>query len=150
MDLQEVLKMNKFESPNHRAALNIMYTGYWLAERMNKLLKPFGLSEQQYNVLRILRGQKGKPANLFMIQERMIHKMSNATRLVEKLRKKSMVERRICEENRRMVEITITKKGLDMLDKIQPSISANEKELFGRLNEKEATELADLLDKLRG
>lgn len=150
MKLEDVLKMEKFESEYHRATLNIMYTGVWLLEQINSVLKPYGLSDQQYNVLRILRGQKGKPANLFMIQERMIHPMSNATRLVEKLRLKELVEREVCEKNRRMVEITITQKGLDLLKEIQPSINKSEAEMAAHLTEKEATQLADLLDKLRG
>lgn len=149
MKLEEELKMEKFENPYHRVALNIMFTGNWLKDRVNTILKPFGLSDQQYNVLRILRGQKDKPANLFTIQERMIHRMSNATRLVEKLRLKGLVERRICEDNRRMVEITITQKGLDLLKTIQPHISENDLTVSQKLSEKEATQLADLLDKLR-
>lgn len=149
MKLEEELKMKSFENQYHRVALNIMFTGNWLMERVNTVLKPFGLSDQQYNVLRILRGQKGKPANLFMIQERMIHRMSNATRLVEKLRQKGLVERKICEENRRMVEITITNKGLKLLDKIQPQISTNNDLIKNKLTEREAILLADLLDKIR-
>lgn len=150
MTLEEELKMNKFESEYHRATLGIMYTGNWLLEQVNAALKPFGLSDQQYNVLRILRGQKGKPANLFMIQERMIHRMSNATRLVEKLRLKGLVERKICEHNRRKVEIIITQQGLDLLDKIQPLITKSEAEMTANLSETEAAQLANLLDKLRG
>lgn len=142
--------MNKFESEYHRATLGIMYTGNWLLEQVNSALKPFSLSDQQYNVLRILRGQKGKPANLFMIQERMIHRMSNATRLVEKLRLKGLVDRKICEHNRRKVEIIITQKGLDLLDELQPLIEKSETEMTANLSEKEAAQLANLLDKLRG
>ncbi len=150
MKLEDVLKMKKFESEYHRATLNIIYSGIWLLEQVNSVLKPYGLSDQQYNVLRILRGQKGKPANLFSIQERMIHPMSNATRLVEKLRLKGLVKREICEKNRRKVEITITKKGLDLLDEIQPAITKSENAMATQLSKKEAAQLADLLDKMRG
>ena len=104
MKLEDELKM-RFKTPHDRALLSTVFTGVWLTDRFNRFLKQFGLSEQQFNVLRILRGQKGKPANLFLIQERMVHRMSNATRLVEKLRQKALVERVVCEEDRRKVEI---------------------------------------------
>ena len=149
MKLEEAIKTKNFESEYHRAALNIMFTANWMGEQVLALMKKYGLSEQQYNVLRILRGQKGKPANLFTIQERMIHKMSNATRLVEKLRLKGLVERITCEDNRRMVEITITKKGLNLLEEMQPYMSENHNQMFNQLSEKEAKQLSDLLDKMR-
>lgn len=150
MKLEEELKMSKFPSPYHRASLNTIFTGAWLMERFNAVLKPFGISEQQYNVLRILRGQKGQPANLFTIQERMVHRMSNATRLVEKLRLKGFVERCTCEENRRKIEITITKAGLELLQKIEPQAKAHYKNITGNLTEKEAETVGRLLDKMRG
>ncbi len=150
MKLEEALKVRKFKSNEQRAALNISYTAAWLNERINAVLKPYGISEQQYNVLRILRGQGDKPATLHLIQERMVHKMSNATRLVEKLRQKGLVNRRECPENRRQVEITITQKGKDMLKTIESERLKLEQDLFQNLEEEEVVQLADLLDKLRG
>lgn len=141
--------MEKFKSEFQRAMLNIMFTAYWLEDQSAEVFKSYGISMQQYNVLRILRGQKGKPANLFLIQDRMIHKMSNATRLVEKLRLKGYVKRVTCEENRRKVEITITDKGLHMLDEIEPKIRKSEADTFSSLTEKDAIQLGRLLDKLR-
>ena len=149
MKLEEELKM-KFKSPAQRAGLNVIFTGAWMSERFNRLLKPFGISEQQFNVLRILRGQKGQPANLYTIQERMVHRMSNATRLVEKLRSKGYVERQICEENRRKIEVTITQKGMELLESIEPIAKASNREVHGRLTKEEAQTLGDLLDKMRG
>lgn len=149
MKLEEELRMKKFANAKHRAGLNVVFTGAWMSENFNRLLKPFGISEQQYNVLRILRGQKGKPANLFTIQERMIHRMSNATRLVEKLRLKGFVERQVCEENRRKIEVTITKNGLDLIDRVEPLVLKNNRDVFGKFTKKEAEMLADLLDKMR-
>jgi DNA-binding MarR family transcriptional regulator len=149
MKLEDELKM-KFASAKARAGLNVIFTGAWLSERFNQLLKPFGISEQQYNVLRILRGQKGKPANLFTIQERMVHRMSNATRLVEKLRLKGYVERQICEENRRKIEVTITQKGLDLIDEIEPKAVVSNKKLHSRMTKQEAELLGDVLDRIRG
>ena len=149
MRIEDELKMKKFENAQDRAVLNIMFTGNWLSDRMNSLLKPWGISDQQYNVLRILKGQKGKPINLYMIRERMIHRMSNATRLVEKLRKKGFVRREICESNRRMVEIVITNDGLRVLNEIDEVVGQNRKVTNKKLSNEEATILGDLLDKLR-
>jgi len=150
MKLEEELKMKQFESPHHRTLLNIMFTSSWLADRMSAITKPYDISEQQYNVLRILRGQKGKPVNLMDIQDRMLHKTSNATRLVEKLRQKGLVERVLCEQNRRKVEISITKSGLGLLTDLDPILSNKDTEMFKTLTNKEASLLGDLLDKLRG
>ena len=150
MKLEEELKMKQFESPHQRTLLNIMFTSSWLGDRMSAITKPYDISEQQYNVLRILRGQKGKPVNLMDIQGRMLHKTSNATRLVEKLRQKGLVERALCEQNRRKVEISITKKGLALLAELDPILSTKDTEMLKSLTKKEATLLGDLLDKLRG
>jgi len=149
MRLEEELNMKKFQSPHHRAILNLLFTSYWLNDKMSSITKSYNISEQQYNVLRILRGQQGNPINLMDIQERMLHKTSNTTRLVEKLRQKGLVERVLCEDNRRKVEITITKKGLKLLDELAPILKASDQELFRWLTKKEATQLGDLLDKLR-
>lgn len=150
MRLEQEIKMRKFRSPHARALLNIVFTNYWLGEQMGGLLKAYDLSEQQFNVLRILRGQKGKPINLMDIQGRMLHKMSNATRLVEKLRIKGLVERVQCEMNRRKVEITITDRGLKILEELDPILEKNEKKVFKSLSDEEAIQLSELLDKLRG
>ena len=140
----------RFPTPFHKAELSIMFTGNWLFERVNAVLKPYGISEQQYNVLRILEGQKGNPINLYSIQERMIYKMSNTTRLVEKLRQKGLVERVICEDNRRMVEITITNEGIELLKYLAPIMKVHISSSFENLNAKEAEQLTALLEKIRG
>eukprot|EP00746_Dinoflagellata_sp_MGD_P126721 gnl/MRDRNA2_/MRDRNA2_61482_c0_seq1.p2 gnl/MRDRNA2_/MRDRNA2_61482_c0~~gnl/MRDRNA2_/MRDRNA2_61482_c0_seq1.p2 ORF type:complete len:121 (+),score=11.28 gnl/MRDRNA2_/MRDRNA2_61482_c0_seq1:111-473(+) len=119
-------------------------------DQTNHVFKQFDISQQQYNVLRILKGQKGNPINLMDIQSRMIHKSSNATRLVEKLRAKGLVERVQCENNRRKVEVFITEKGLELLEKITSRLKQEEGSLLNNLSEKEAVQLGDLLDKLRG
>lgn len=149
MKLEEELQMTKFKNPHQRAVLNIIFTSYWLGDRMAKLTKRSDISGPQFNVLRILRGQKGNPVNLMDIQERMLHKTSNATRLVEKLRQKGLVQREVCADNRRKVEITITKRGLKLLEKLDPVVDAADKEVVKALSRKEATQLGDLLDKLR-
>jgi DNA-binding MarR family transcriptional regulator len=150
MRLEDELKMVEFESPAQRAMLNLIFTNYWIGDRMNQAIKPFDISAQQFNVLRILRGQKGKSLNLMDIQSRMIQKTSNVTRLVEKLRLKSLVERVPCEDNRRKVEITITHKGLQTLETLEPIFQGKQKEIFANLSDEESKQLSTLLDKLRG
>src|SRR6478609_1382394 len=113
MRLEEEIKQNKkFTSEFQKLAVNIMYTASWLEARNIQRLKPHGISPQQYNVLRILRGSAPNPLMLGEIAMRMIDKNSNATRLVEKLRLKGLVKREVCENNRRQVDIIITSKGM--------------------------------------
>jgi len=126
-----------------------MHSNSWVKDGLLSCLKPFDLSIEQFNVLRILRGQAGKPINLQDIQERMVNKMSNTTRLVDKLISKGLVERSICENNRRKVEIIITTKGLELLRDIDPVIDSQEVELTSNLNTQELEILNTLLLKLK-
>lgn len=150
MRLEEELKMTTEMAPHHRATLNVIFTGVWMGDRMNRLMKPHGISEQQYNILRILRGQKGKALNLQQISERMIHKMSNTTRLIEKMRLKGLVTRDVCPDNRRKVDIAILPAGLALIEEVNKTLAEADKEIQDNLTEKEATTLAALLDKIRG
>lgn len=150
MKLQEILKSNVELPLGKRTSLNFVITNKIIAEGYLAFFKQFDISGQQYNVLRILRGQKGKPANLATIQERMIHKNSNTTRLIDKLILKGFVERTICPENRRKVEIIITKNGLDLLITIDPELNALEEKIMQPLTTTEAETLNTLLEKLRG
>jgi DNA-binding MarR family transcriptional regulator len=111
--------------------------------------KTFKITAPQYNVLRILRGQKLKPINLSLIQDRMVHKSSNAGRLVDKLVLKNLVERNICKSNRRKVEILITSKGLDLLELIEPKLINLENKNLNALSDNEVSTLNLLLEKLR-
>ncbi|NJB82436.1 MarR family winged helix-turn-helix transcriptional regulator [Wenyingzhuangia aestuarii] len=112
-------------------------------------MKTYDLTVQQYNILRILRGQDGLPINLYVLQEHMIHKMSNTTRLVEKLRKKGLLERKTCEENRRKIEIFITDRGLGLLAGIDQALVDYEKGLTSNLTEEELIQLIELLKKVK-
>ncbi len=132
-----------------KAIINVLFTENWLMEKINLELKAFDISIQQFNVLRILKGQKGKPANLSTIQERMVSKMSNTTRLVDKLLLKGYVERIICKSNRRKVEITITDDGKKFLDEVTLVMDRFENNVTSNLSNKELTTLNDLLNKLR-
>ena len=113
-------------------------------------LKPYGISWQQFNILRILKGMHPKPATVKLLTERMIDKMSNASRLVEKLKKKGFVERQASDIDRRRVDIVITEEGMNLIAKASQDL---EKDMFGNmanLPEEEAVQLNGLLDKLRG
>lgn len=149
MNIEEAIKSTVPLNPHTKTVLNIMYSSRIVEEKVAEMLKPFNISMQQYNVLRILRGQKGQPANLSTIQERMINKMSNTTRLVDKLIEKGYSERSICESNRRKVEIVITQKGLDLLSEIDPLTLANNNTILKDFSLNELNTLNTLLDKLK-
>jgi DNA-binding MarR family transcriptional regulator len=149
MKIEEIIKSNSPISIEKRTVLNIMFTQNVIADAFNDILKSFDLSVEQFNVLRILRGQKGKPANMCVIQERMIAKTSNTTRLVDKLLLKDLVNREVCEENRRKMEITITEKGLKLLAELDPKIEAHETLFSTNLTSEELENLNNLLEKYR-
>jgi DNA-binding MarR family transcriptional regulator len=149
MNIEDIIKTESQLPNSRRLLINLIYTTNWVSEQFTEVLKPYSLSTPQFNVLRILRGQKGKPANLSTIQDRMVSKMSNTTRLVDKLLTKGLVKRVICEDNRRKVEITITEKGLELLQELDPIVNTHESEMTNKLSEKEITDLTELLNKLR-
>lgn len=149
MKIEDAIKQGiPFSSAYQKLAVNLMYTGSWLNLIELKFFKQFDLTVQQYNILRILRGQKGKPMGILSITERMIDKTSNSSRLVEKLRQKGLVERFECPEDRRAVNVLITKKGLNLLDVIDKKMPDLHQQ-FASITEEEANTLNTLLDKLR-
>ena len=148
MKLEEELQQKKFSSEVLKAILNIEFTGNWLDSEANRVLKPFGISSQQYNVLRILKGQGDNAISVNNIMSRMINKMSNASRLVEKLRQKDLIERVTCESDRRQVDVRITKKGLQLLVDSGESMNKYDR-MKSKLTEKEAKTLNGLLEKIR-
>lgn len=147
--IEEAIQQPVFKTAQHRAQINILYTAAWLNMGTNQALKPFGLSLQQFNVLRILRGRAGKPATIKLLTERMLDKMSNASRLVDKLKSKGLVERVECPDDRRRVDIVITAKGLELIELASKAVENVRVDMFDNLSEKEATDLSNLLDKLR-
>lgn len=149
MRIEEVIKSTVSIDDAKKVVLNIMYTQNVIAEKFNDVLKPYDLSGEQYNVLRILRGQKGNPANMCVIQERMIAKNSNTTRLIDKLLLKDLVTREVCPENRRKIEVLITQKGLDLLTELDPKVLDNEKLFAKNLSQEELLQLNSLLEKYR-
>lgn len=149
MSIENVIKQKKFPNVYIKTEVNLLYTAGWIENQGNKFFKRFDISMQQYNVLRILRGQYPQPAMLSMITDRMIDRMSNATRLVEKLRLKGLVSRDLNPDNRRQVDILITQEGLDLLKSIDDNFHTIENK-YKTLSEEEAEQLNLLLDKLRG
>jgi len=137
---------SKFPNNKLKALLNILYTANFISSFQNDFFKPFGLSPQQYNILRILRGAN-KPVKVQDIKDRMVERAPNLTRLTDKLCDKKLIKRIPFAKDRRVVLIEITKDGLDLLKRIQPiNKSVN---LLDNLSEKEAGQLSDLLDKIR-
>lgn len=149
MKIEEEINQKQFKDAREKVMVNILFTGNWLQNYNNQFLKDYDLTVQQYNVLRILRGQFPAKVMLNEIQSRMLDRMSNASRLVDKLKNKELVERKACKDDRRKVDIWITKKGLSVLEQIDQNMSTFY-EIFSRLDEEESEILSSLLDKLRG
>ncbi|MDP4748882.1 MAG: MarR family transcriptional regulator, partial [Algoriphagus sp.] len=143
------IKQSEFKDSYNKVVVNLLYTHSYLVNFQTAVLKPMDLSPEQYNVLRILRGHQGKPATIAAIQERMLNTMSNASRLVDKLKIKGLVKREECLENRRKVDVLITDKGLQLLESLEPQIATANKKAV-QLEENEVAHLNNLLDKLRG
>jgi DNA-binding MarR family transcriptional regulator len=148
MAIEDDIKQVKFKNDYNKVVVNLLYTHSWLSEKMSLVFKPFGLTAPQYNVLRILRGQNGKPATINLIIERMLDRMSNASRIVDRLEAKKLVSRQQCPHDRRAVDVCITDKGLQILSQIDELMNKWEKDL-NVVSEDEAKELNRLLDKLR-
>ena len=136
---------SKFPNERIKAMLNIKYTANYLDNIGNSILKPFNISEQQYNILRILRGAK-EAITVNAVKDRMIQKSPNSTRLMDKLCDKGFIERVRCENDRRVVYVQINKKGLALLNEINMDEFNN---YINKISEKEAKQLNDLLDKIR-
>ena len=149
MKIEDVIKSTVSIDDSKKVILNIMFTQNVLGEKFGELLKPYDLSSEQYNVLRILRGQKGNPANMCVIQERMIAKNSNTTRLIDKLLLKDLVTREVCPDNRRKIEVQITTKGLELLIELDPKVIEHEQYFSKNLTKTELSQLNILLEKYR-
>ncbi|WP_035673214.1 MarR family winged helix-turn-helix transcriptional regulator [Flavobacterium sp. 83] len=149
MKIEDEIKSTVALNISKKITLNILYTQNVITDNFNEILKPYDISGEQYNVLRILRGQKGNPANMCLIQDRMLAKTSNTTRLVDKLLLKDFVTRNVCPENRRKIEVLITQKGLDILAELDPKVIEHEELFSKKLNTEELEKLNYLLEKYR-
>jgi DNA-binding MarR family transcriptional regulator len=145
--IESLIKQTKFRDEKHKAVVSVMYTANLLNSFHENYFKKYSLTTQQYNALRILRGQYPKPATVNLIRERMMDKMSDASRIVERLRKAGFVERVVSKHDRRAVDVVITEKGLDVLAQIEKldEITDHPTEF---LDQAEAKELSRLLGKM--
>ncbi|WP_026904795.1 MarR family winged helix-turn-helix transcriptional regulator [Pedobacter glucosidilyticus] len=149
MELEKEIFSKGFDSFYNKAIVNILYTHGWLSNHLKSELDKSNITPQQYNVLRILRGQLPNPATINLLKERMLDKMSDASRIVDRLVQKELVKRSINKKDRRAVDIIITDKGLKLLETIQMETHVINI-LKNNLSEEEAKQLSDLLDKFRG
>ena len=149
MTIEQEIRSNVKMDEAKKIILNIMFNQNLISDKFNELMKPYDLSSEQYNVLRILRGQNQNPINMCTIQERMIAKNSNTTRLIDKLLIKKLVTRNVCKFNRRKIEIKITDLGLQLLSDLDPKVIENELYYSQNLNQSEQQQLNHLLEKYR-
>lgn len=149
MKIEDILHSSPLLSVHKRVILNIMHTQNLLYDHFGEIVKQHGLSLEQFHVLEILRDLNTKSVNMHMIQEQMVTRTSNTTRLIDKLLDKGLVTRKICPADRRKTEITITGEGLLLFEKIKPALALYETELSGNLTCAELETLNSLLEKYR-
>jgi DNA-binding MarR family transcriptional regulator len=147
--LEEEIKQTKFRNENHKLAVNIVFSHNWLMCLQSEIFNGFGITPNQFNILRILRGQFPKPATINLLKERMMDKMCDASRLVERLRIKGFVKRELSPDDRRRVDVIITEKGINLLAEIDKLNPKNDS-IFNNLSGEETKLLNELLDKMRG
>jgi len=148
MGIEKDIHQHKFRSARHKGMINIMFTYGWLLERIKMFLEKEGVTHQQYNILRILRGSAPDPLSTLQIRERMIDKMSDTSRIVDRLIVKELVKKCTCPKDKRLVDVTITDKGQRLLKKLDAE-SDHMDQIMNQLTEKEGETLNLLLDKLR-
>jgi DNA-binding MarR family transcriptional regulator len=146
-NLEKLITQKTFENENQRGLISLIFIGNWITSRHQQFFKRYGITMQQFNILRILRGQHPQAASINILKERMLDKMSDVSRLVERLRKADLVERKNSEMDRRAVDVRINDKGLQLLKLIDTEIKQLDSTLQS-LNEKEVVQLNKLLDKM--
>jgi DNA-binding MarR family transcriptional regulator len=149
MRIEDEIQTNKFEDNYHKLTINIFYTSGWLNNVSKHHFEKHNLTHQQFNILRILRGQYPKPATVNLLKERMLDKMSDASRIVDRLVQKGLVSRCTNTKDRRAVDIRINDAGMEILTKMDAELEDKDY-LKNNLTDEEAVKLSDLLDKLRG
>jgi len=149
MGIEKEIHQQTFRNTKQKAMVNLLYTYGWAIEKMKSFLGPEDITHQQFNILRILRGAHPQPLSTLQIRERMLDKMSDTSRIVDRLVLKGLVQKSICPKDKRLVDVVITDKGQDLLKKLDGQ--TNEMDLImGGLSDAEAEALSSLLDKLRG
>jgi MarR family transcriptional regulator, 2-MHQ and catechol-resistance regulon repressor len=148
MGIEKEIHQEKFRSARQKAMLNILFTNGWLTEKMKNILAPEDITPQQYNILRIRRGSFPQPLSTLQIRERMLDRMSDTSRIVDRLVAKQLAKKVICSKDRRLVDVTITDKGQNLLKRLDAQIN-NMDSILSNISEKEAQTISNLLDKLR-
>lgn len=149
MKLSERIKQTRFASPAQEALLNVLVTSSWLLNELSALMAPFGVTPTQYNVLRILRGNHPGKLTCTEIGRRMLDRTPDVTRLLNRLERAGLVTRSRASHDKRVVEVSITEKGLELLARMQPVVDATQERLMSRLSPEELRLLSELLDRLR-
>lgn len=150
MRIEDEIKQSQFKDQYQKAAINLLFSASWMNHLNAEALKPYKISIQQFNILRILKGMHPEPVTVKLLTERMIDKMSNASRLVDKLKSKNLVERNSCPLDRRRVDVKITELGLKVVDEASKTLELKMESKMKNITEAEATKLSDLLDRFRG
>jgi DNA-binding MarR family transcriptional regulator len=147
MSIEKDISQRKFGSEFQKAMVNLIYTHNWMMERMKQFFEKADLTPQQFNILRILRGA-AQPLSTLQIRQRMLDKMSDTSRIVDRLIKKGLTKKVVCKTDRRLVDVSITEKGLKLLDKLDEAQNELDS-IVSHLSEREANDLNNLLDKIR-
>ncbi len=147
MGIEKDIQQENFRSIYQKLSINLIFSNNWINEKIKSVLQEEDITHQQYNILRILRGSK-KPLSTLQIRERMLDKMSDTSRIVERLVKKGLVEKKICDTDKRLVDVRIAQNGLDVLKRLDEK-NAELDAILENLSPKEAAQLSDLLDKMR-
>ncbi|NRA52396.1 MAG: MarR family transcriptional regulator [Phaeodactylibacter sp.] len=148
MKIEEAINQTKpFRNKRHRAMVNLIYTNNWMVDRLRAKIKPFGITMQQYNVLRVLRGA-GDPISTSVIRERLLDKMADTSRMVHRLAQKNLVVRQECAHDKRLVDVSLSKEGYALLKELDV-LDAEMDHICAMLTEEEADQLNALLDKMR-
>jgi MarR family transcriptional regulator, 2-MHQ and catechol-resistance regulon repressor len=148
MGIEKDIHQNSFINSKQKSMINLLYSYGWVMERIKLFLSKEGITHQQYNILRILRGASPQPLSTLQIRERMLDKMSDTSRIVDRLVTKELVKKVTCSKDKRLVDVTITDKGLRLLKKLDHG-SEQVHHIMDNLSDKEANQLSDLLDKMR-
>lgn len=149
MQLQKEIKTSRFESVFQQALVNVMFSSGWCNEQMKQILAPYDITNQQFNILRILRGQHPVPSTINLLKSRMLDKMCDASRIVDRLVQKGLVIKKINPADKRAVDIIISNKGLELLNQMDQELDLSAM-VSATLSEDEAEQLNYLLDKMRG
>ncbi len=148
MGIEEDIQQQKFRNAHQKAAINLIYTLSWMKDRTKTIFETEDITSQQFNILRILRGSFPQPLSTLQIRERMLEKMSDTSRIVDRLIAKGLVKKLTCKNDRRLVDVVITDKGKKMLERLDTKQDEIDS-VLGNLSEKDANILSELLDKVR-